>query len=325
MLLTTCPNCAARFKVHTEQLNVRQGRVMCGRCRKVFNAFESLKRENNPLDEEVLTDVVAAEVEVGDVSASGLRAPITADDFVTSEPGVPQELAGAAHHVSTERLESGAFVAVRGEDPPLETDPPAPTPVSAPTPHSAPYAAPYAASIDRTHGDANPLLYRTSSREGSSTRAWGWGVTLMLLLLAGLSLFYYRSAAVQLYPQLRPQFAAFCGFAGCGLPWGREDAAIRIETSELLEIPGKPGHILLTATLVNKGSTRQDLPYLEVRLTDNANQVLVSRNLTPAQYQGRAAPAEEGLAPNAEVFVNLHLEIANKLTASGYALRPFYP
>ena len=44
MLLTTCPNCSAQFKVQPEQLNVRQGRVMCGRCRNVFNAFQSLTR-----------------------------------------------------------------------------------------------------------------------------------------------------------------------------------------------------------------------------------------------------------------------------------------
>jgi predicted Zn finger-like uncharacterized protein len=48
MLLTTCPTCAAQFKVQPEHLNVRQGRVMCGRCRGVFNAFESLRRVEDP-------------------------------------------------------------------------------------------------------------------------------------------------------------------------------------------------------------------------------------------------------------------------------------
>ena len=48
MLLTTCPNCSAQFKVQPEQLNIRQGRVMCGRCRDVFNAFQSLTRIEEP-------------------------------------------------------------------------------------------------------------------------------------------------------------------------------------------------------------------------------------------------------------------------------------
>ena len=49
MLLTTCTTCAAQFKVLPEHLNVRQGRVMCGRCRTVFNAFETLKRVEDEL------------------------------------------------------------------------------------------------------------------------------------------------------------------------------------------------------------------------------------------------------------------------------------
>ena len=50
MLLTICPNCSAQFKVQPEQLNVRQGRVMCGRCRQVFNAFQSLTRVEEPIE-----------------------------------------------------------------------------------------------------------------------------------------------------------------------------------------------------------------------------------------------------------------------------------
>jgi predicted Zn finger-like uncharacterized protein len=49
MLLTTCPKCQAQFKVSPEQLNVRSGRVMCGRCRHVFNSFESLQRIDSTL------------------------------------------------------------------------------------------------------------------------------------------------------------------------------------------------------------------------------------------------------------------------------------
>ena len=44
MLLTICPHCKAQFKVTPDQLNIRQGRVMCGRCRHVFNGFQSLER-----------------------------------------------------------------------------------------------------------------------------------------------------------------------------------------------------------------------------------------------------------------------------------------
>ena len=44
MLLTTCTNCSARFRVTPQQLNTKQGQVRCGRCRSVFNGFEALER-----------------------------------------------------------------------------------------------------------------------------------------------------------------------------------------------------------------------------------------------------------------------------------------
>ena len=67
------------------------------------------------------------------------------------------------------------------------------------------------------------------------------------------------------------------------------------------------------------------MPSLELRLTDNANQVVASRLLHPSDYLGRAPAKEEGLVPNAELYVNLNLELSNKPLASGYGLIVFYP
>ena len=44
MLITTCTQCGARFRVTPGQLNAKQGQVRCGRCRTVFNGFQSLER-----------------------------------------------------------------------------------------------------------------------------------------------------------------------------------------------------------------------------------------------------------------------------------------
>ncbi len=316
MLLTTCPNCAARFKVQPDQLSVRQGRVMCGRCRHVFNAFESLKRDESPTITEDVYEVDAAPdaepVPEVSVDPGPLSVPGPAW-FATPEPGVPPELANVAHHVSTKTMESGAVVAVRQEE--TQSPPVLSHEVAAKT-------APTKTLLEAS----NPLLQKPAyNAKAPSTRGWSVGVVAATLLLTLQTIYYFRSAIVQFYPQLRPQIVAACSLVGCTVPWGRSNEAIVVQTSELMEMPAQPGHALLTATLINKSSTRQDLPYLEVRLTDNANQVLVNRNLTPSQYLGRPVSGDESVAANAEVFVNLHLEISTKLTASGYALRPFYP
>ncbi|MGZ5649300.1 MAG: MJ0042-type zinc finger domain-containing protein, partial [Usitatibacter sp.] len=44
MLITTCTHCKAKFRVSPQQLNAKQGQVRCGRCRAVFNGFQSLER-----------------------------------------------------------------------------------------------------------------------------------------------------------------------------------------------------------------------------------------------------------------------------------------
>ncbi|MSQ21087.1 MAG: hypothetical protein EXR39_16435 [Betaproteobacteria bacterium] len=40
--ITKCPECSTAFRVHENQLTARQGKVRCGACGHVFDAFESL-------------------------------------------------------------------------------------------------------------------------------------------------------------------------------------------------------------------------------------------------------------------------------------------
>ena len=43
MYITQCPHCQTRFKVQSDQLDVCDGQVRCGRCNHVFNAREALE------------------------------------------------------------------------------------------------------------------------------------------------------------------------------------------------------------------------------------------------------------------------------------------
>lgn len=44
-MLTRCPACETSFRVYSEQLKARQGKVRCGECQAVFNALDSLVEE----------------------------------------------------------------------------------------------------------------------------------------------------------------------------------------------------------------------------------------------------------------------------------------
>jgi predicted Zn finger-like uncharacterized protein len=71
-MVTSCPACTTTFRVSPEQLSQRQGKVRCGKCSGVFDAFKSLA---------TLADEPAAEVAV---EPAPLAAPASAS-------GVPQQ------------------------------------------------------------------------------------------------------------------------------------------------------------------------------------------------------------------------------------------
>ena len=314
---------------------------MCGRCRNVFNAFESLKRiEDNEESSE------AVPTEIGETAVHAPEPPVflppyigNLDDFATEAP--PEFTATDDNEFLAGAADSGELVPALATPPDAdmtatteETAAITPQPTSGRTEEAPAFLLadppPEAGGNDdaaELNGVADNPLLRTSYRSDPRARRAIWivGIVMLLVLMAAQAAYFFRATVMEIYPQTRPYLVKACELAGCVISWSRDDAAIKIEASDLIESPAKPGRILLTATLVNRSKVKQELPAIELRLTDNNNQVLSSRIMQPRDYLGRAPSPDEGLAPNAELFVNLNFEIANKTPASGYGLRAFYP
>jgi len=441
MLLTICPQCSAQFKVAPEQLNVRQGRVMCGRCRHVFNAFESLKRipdEDAPdamKEAETtpsivvaaappiapLTDVASNEMPVDHEADQLTSPPDSTDDLPTSLPDLQVSPVRYATNAGTDMRDmrnigtagetgntarADKFIKAEAIDlahtstagmPTVEVPlapiaPPNATPlaienepdltgsapdstkgaasINPPTKHpSGPeteFTSFTAATADSAINELqvslspspatnanlvaavedsnennfeaisananfapassnNPLIHGNLRGKARTWRGWPWLASLALICLSAQTIYLFRSQIVMQYPQLRPQFVLMCNYIGCQMPWGRNQDAIKIETSDLIEPPGKSGRILLTATMANRADAKHDFPLLEVRLKDASNSLITSRIFTPSQYLARTPASGEGIAPGAEIYINLQLTLDAKTRASGYDLRAFYP
>jgi hypothetical protein len=112
---------------------------------------------------------------------------------------------------------------------------------------------------------------------------------------------------------------------GCVVPPARDVAAIKVESSDLIEQPGKPGRILLSAIVANRSAVKQTFPVLQIVLTDAKETVIASRVLQPSAYLGRVPSPGEGIAPNTELYINLNLDLSGGSAASGYAVSVFYP
>lgn len=170
-----------------------------------------------------------------------------------------------------------------------------------------------------TSGD--PFVEATPPRPA---RAWALGVALLASVLAVELLFAFRAPIAQQYPALRPWFESACASAGCNVPRMNDDALLRLEDSELLEVPGKPSQIALSARIRNLATAPQDYPHLELSLTELSGQTAARRVLRPADYLGHVPTSGEALPAGSELAIQLRLETP-RLRATGYELLLFYP
>jgi predicted Zn finger-like uncharacterized protein len=316
MLVTTCKQCGARFRVTPDQLNLRQGLVRCGECHDVFNGFESLERF--PGDD---TGARLLAARAGKESRSSLLETLEEVDFGKRlETTPPPPLPEFDPHESS--------VAAPATEVDLEVGEPA----SAPAAHVSDIAAhgpqPPRARESRP-GPAPPVL--SESLDGYETaasaplpRAWSFGAVLLAIVLAVQVTYAYRSKIAQQYPVLRPILESACASAGCTVPYVNDDSALKLEDSELLEVPGRAGQIALSARIRNLSSSAQDFPYLELTLTDLTGQTAVRRVLRPIDYLGRAPVTGEVMAAGSELLVSIRLD-TGRVKATGYELLLFYP
>ncbi len=309
MLITTCTHCLARFKVTPQQLNLRQGQVRCGNCQKVFSGFEALERFP---DDDTGSRILAARAAA---AASG-RSPHEHDPLDELQPLQDVSLVGIAqasdiHAPASSAAEPAALETLEAQ----AADPVEPGAEAAPPPVPA---------TDR-HSQLDAIMASLEAPAPTRvSRAWVFGCALLAVAF-GLELLYaFRAQIAQAYPVTRPALEAVCFQAGCVVPWVNDHALLKLEDSELLEVPGRPGEIALGARIRNLAASPQEFPHLELTLTDLTGQAAARRILRPADYLGHAPVAGEVMASGAEMALQLRLATPN-IKPTGYELLLFYP
>jgi len=284
MLITTCSHCQARFRVTPQQLNARQGQVRCGRCSQVFNGFQVLER--------------------------------FPDDDTGGRLIAEHEGRRIAEDAPAEPLPAGATV-----DLPLFDEEPA---AAAPDPEPLEPLSHAPATPPRRTRRQEPDFTLEVETPPPPPRAWRFAAAFLALVLVLELAYAFRGPIAQRYPVLRPAMESVCARIVCSVPWSREEALIKLEDSELLEVPGKPNEIALGARIRNLASVAQEYPHLELTLTDLTGQAALRRVLRPTDYLGRPLAHGEVIAPGVEVALQLRLETP-RLKATGYELLVFYP
>lgn len=284
-MITYCPSCHTHFRVRAEQLAARAGQVRCGKCNGVFDALEHLIEEVAPAREPSMPREHAP-----------MRGLTAAAESVAAQAGdisaeVQEPAIAASQDQAVEAMSAGA-----GDS-------------GAATPADAFDFGPIAAADPAKHA-----------------RRWPWllGALLLLLVLLAQAAYFYRSAIIVLFPQAKPYAVALCATLGCDLPLPRRIEMMSIEASDLQADTTNPNVMVLSATLKNRAIFDQQLPLLELTLTDAQDQPVVRRVLAPPDYLGKAANARAGFAANSEIAIKVFIE-GSQVKATGYRLYLFYP
>lgn len=352
MLITQCPACHTGFRITSEQLKQRHGMVRCGKCKQVFNGTEHLSYTPDPVEREESDTPLPApsmaapasapepsphdqtRVHAPSTSESGVKLPWDTDlnplTLIAEENGPknPGEPAAASANIetrtpATEAIANETTDATADSADPLENagnDTPELPPIEL-TPLEI---APPAFLRQRRHSRLATFLYSVLSLLG-----------LLLLLAQGAYVFHDTLAAH--WPESKPWLQRFCASAHCTVAALQQPDAITIETSDLQAAPGQKDVYTFNLLLRNRSALVQQLPALEILLTNIQNKPLVRRVFLPAEYLSdylvanpvtpdptKAEMLRNGLVANAEISLKLYWQ-TDRLDASGYRVYLFYP
>tara|TARA_B100000686_G_scaffold300055_1_gene334308 strand:+ start:2612 stop:3382 length:771 start_codon:yes stop_codon:yes gene_type:complete len=157
------------------------------------------------------------------------------------------------------------------------------------------------------------------------SRLWGFFNILLLFILAGQVVYLYRTELSISAPSIRPYLEQYCTILNCKIPIPQQIELLSIESIDVQK--GKihqQGVVTLIAMIRNQAIFSQQLPSLELTLTDIQDQALASRIFTPAEYFKENINSSYIIGANAEIRAVLVID-SGDLNAFGYRLILLYP
>lgn len=149
------------------------------------------------------------------------------------------------------------------------------------------------------------------------------GSLLLLVALLVQGALFFRTELVAYRPASRPPLEQMCSWFGCRVALPQNPDLLSIETSSLEAEAGRPGVVVLSATLRNRATYAQGYPLFELTLTDYQDKLTARRIFQPQEYLAKDSILQNGMPANEEIDVKLHLDLG-ELKAAGYRVYLFY-
>lgn len=297
-LVTSCPECNTQFVVKKEQLKAYDGQVRCGTCQHVFNAKTYLIKQTRA-KKSVPTKVEAV---LSEVSLTPDTQPETTEHIEMTVPA----------HLQDEFIEDT-----------VPADSTASTTADITT-------ATTEASQDsyQTPSFLNDLTVDEPLDKGWRRKPFSWPAfalsLVLLLLLAGQSVYFLRTEIAALYPQTKPLLTQACQVLKCIVPLPHQIDLLTIDDSDMQEHLTYQNVLIFSSTLINHANFAQAYPNIELTLTNTEDEPVLRRTFKADQYLQNQSLATQGIAAKEEVRIKLQLNTSD-IAVAGYRVSLNYP
>ena len=267
-MFTQCPGCHTLFRISRPELAKAGGRVRCGLCQEAFDASALLRDRLPPELDQILG------LEMGERVRRTVLSQATAG---SPEPPPPPRLPSPAP----------------------ATTPPAALPEGLPPEAEPPAAAGTPAQGTAADFREQAVLHaegRLAAQHGQRFPLGRAAAAVLLALLLGGQWVYFQRESLARDPDWRPVVERLCQLAGCRLPLVRHPERMALLSRTLRVHPDRPGAMLLTATVVNRGRA-QPWPQLGVTLRRMNGAVAARRWFSAEEYLDVRSPGRAATGP----------------------------
>ncbi len=307
-LITRCPECQTAFRVHENQLAARQGKVRCGACGFVFDAFASL--------------VEVIQEKRQQAGQAALNRTSEADELQAGVSTAMAEVTLAAGAATIWPRMNEMTRPVQVPAPKVESNSQSPDMV---------VGSDGSVALAQPSGRPSQMLGPPSAErfdfgnahdEPAPNIKWKAGIIVLALALLIQIAFGLRGMIAAMFPVTHPAIAGICKALRCAVPLPRNAERLVLEASDLQF--DQVNAFELTATIRNRASYAQSFPALLLTMTDERNRPIARRVIHPVEYLGRAPITTETIPAGGKVSGRVLIS-GQSINAAGYEVLVFYP
>lgn len=301
-MFTECPSCKTLFRISQDQLASVGGKVRCGFCYGMFNAYDYLFEET--------------ETESAEPNEHAYRPEI--DEKELEDEG--QTATAISHQTKVRNSVAAAPTSIRARSaPPSQWSPREPAPTAVPKPNVQSGQQPPnlldvidSAGRELQHVTRAQLISRRRSKSTMSqgdkllTVGWATATFILLMLIAG-QFTYYKREELSRYMALRPFMESFCHTLGCSIPLMKSPQQIRLISRDIRNHPSVENALQVRATILNEARFSQPYPLLRLDLTDVSGNILASRQFHPEEYLPQSTDINAGIDAKQKVEILLNI------------------